>query len=99
MLLISETLAKRVWPHDDPIGRCIRFGVDIPNNEEPWLPETYCQCDQCYPCQGCGKKASLVVFGVSETLKYHWLEWVVSRHCLLLRFVPHWGCQARCRMR
>jgi predicted permease len=35
--VISETLAKRVWPHDDPIGRRIRFGVDIPNNQEPWL--------------------------------------------------------------
>jgi len=35
--VISEALAKRVWPHDDPIGRRIRFGVDIPNNNEPWL--------------------------------------------------------------
>jgi len=35
--VISEALAKRVWPHDDPIGRRIRFGVDIPNNDEPWL--------------------------------------------------------------
>jgi predicted lysophospholipase L1 biosynthesis ABC-type transport system permease subunit len=30
-------VAKRVWPHADPIGRRIRFGVDIPNNGEPWL--------------------------------------------------------------
>jgi predicted permease len=36
-VVISETLAKRIWPHDDPIGRRIRFGVDIPNNDEPWL--------------------------------------------------------------
>ena len=35
--VISETLAKRVWPHDDPIGKRIRFGVDMPNNDEPWL--------------------------------------------------------------
>ncbi len=35
--VISESLAKRVWPHDDPIGRRIRFGIDIPNNDEPWL--------------------------------------------------------------
>jgi predicted permease len=35
--VISESLAKRVWPHDDPIGKRIRFGIDIPNNGEPWL--------------------------------------------------------------
>ncbi len=35
--VISESLANRVWPHDNPIGRRIRFGVDIPNNDEPWL--------------------------------------------------------------
>jgi putative ABC transport system permease protein len=35
--VISESLAKRVWPHQDPIGRHIRFGVDIPNNREPWM--------------------------------------------------------------
>ncbi|MBI2688436.1 MAG: ABC transporter permease [Acidobacteria bacterium] len=35
--VVSEALAKRVWPHDDPIGRRFRFGVDVPNNNEPWL--------------------------------------------------------------
>jgi predicted permease len=35
--VISEALARRVWPHDNPVGRRIRFGVDIPNNDEPWL--------------------------------------------------------------
>ncbi len=35
--VISESLAKRVWPHSDPIGRRIRFGVDVPKNDEPWL--------------------------------------------------------------
>lgn len=35
--VISESLAKRVWPHEDPLGRRIRFGVDIPNNGEPWM--------------------------------------------------------------
>lgn len=35
--VISESLAKRVWPHDDPIGRRIRFGVDVPINDSPWL--------------------------------------------------------------
>jgi putative ABC transport system permease protein len=36
-VVISQALAKRVWPHDDPIGKRIRFGVDVPNNGEPWL--------------------------------------------------------------
>jgi putative ABC transport system permease protein len=35
--VISAALAKRVWPHDDPIGRRIRFGVDVPINDSPWL--------------------------------------------------------------
>jgi predicted permease len=35
--VVSEALANRVWPHDDPVGRRIRFGVDVPNNDEPWL--------------------------------------------------------------
>ena len=35
--VISESLAKRSWPNSDPIGRRIRFGVNIPNNNEPWL--------------------------------------------------------------
>ena len=34
--VISESLAKRIWPHNDPLGRRIRFGVDVPNNDEPW---------------------------------------------------------------
>lgn len=36
-VVISETLAKRFWPNSDPIGRRIRFGIDIPDNNEPWL--------------------------------------------------------------
>jgi predicted lysophospholipase L1 biosynthesis ABC-type transport system permease subunit len=36
-VVISESIAKRAWPDQDPIGRRIRFGVDIPNNGEPWL--------------------------------------------------------------
>ena len=35
--VISDALAKRIWPHEDPIGRRIRFGVDMPNNDSPWL--------------------------------------------------------------
>jgi predicted permease len=36
-VVISQALANRVWPRDNPIGRRIRFGVDVPNNGEPWL--------------------------------------------------------------
>ena len=36
-VVISEAVAKLAWPHDDPIGRRIRFGIDVPNNDEPWL--------------------------------------------------------------
>ena len=35
--VISESLAKRVWPHEDPVGRRVRFGIEVPNNGEPWL--------------------------------------------------------------
>jgi hypothetical protein len=35
--VVSESLAKRAWPDQDPIGRRVRFGVDIPNNDEQWL--------------------------------------------------------------
>ncbi|MGH9421426.1 MAG: ABC transporter permease, partial [Thermoanaerobaculia bacterium] len=35
--VISQALAERVWPHEDPIGRHLRFGIDVPNNDEPWL--------------------------------------------------------------
>ena len=35
--VISEGLAKRLWPDKNPIGRHIKFGVDDPMNEQPWL--------------------------------------------------------------
>jgi predicted permease len=35
--VISEALAKRVWPHGDPIGRRVKFGVDVPHNDSKWL--------------------------------------------------------------
>lgn len=35
--VVSEALAKRVWPHKDPLGRRIKFGVDNSINAQPWL--------------------------------------------------------------
>jgi len=35
--VITEGLAKRVWPHENPIGRHIKFGADGPMNDQPWL--------------------------------------------------------------
>ncbi len=35
--VISGSLAKRISASGDAIGKRIRFGVDIPNNNEPWL--------------------------------------------------------------
>jgi predicted permease len=35
--VISETLAKRMLPHQDPIGRRLKSGVDAPMNTDPWL--------------------------------------------------------------
>ncbi len=35
--VISEGLAKRLWPDENPIGRHIKFGVDDPMNDQPWL--------------------------------------------------------------
>ncbi len=35
--VISEGLANRFWPNENPIGRRIKFGVDDPVNDEPWL--------------------------------------------------------------
>jgi predicted permease len=36
-VVISEGLAKRISPNGNPLGRRIRFGVDVPNNNERWL--------------------------------------------------------------
>jgi putative ABC transport system permease protein len=36
--VISESLARRVWRNqEDAIGKRIKFGVDDPMNEQPWL--------------------------------------------------------------
>ncbi|MBV9767678.1 MAG: ABC transporter permease [Acidobacteriaceae bacterium] len=35
--VITEGMAKRLWPGQNPIGRHIKFGVDDPMNDQPWL--------------------------------------------------------------
>ena len=35
VILISETMAERFWPNDDPIGRRLKF--DDPNFKSPWF--------------------------------------------------------------
>ena len=35
--VISEALASRMLPHEDPIGKRLKSGVDAPMNTDPWL--------------------------------------------------------------
>lgn len=35
--VLSESLARRFWPGENPIGRHVKFGVDDPMNDESWL--------------------------------------------------------------
>jgi putative ABC transport system permease protein len=72
--VISETLAKRAWPHADPIGRRIRFGVDIPNNGEPWLTVVGVVADV---------KARLNSDAPRSLLFITWQEWVNQMNVLV----------------
>jgi putative ABC transport system permease protein len=37
VVIISEMLARRLWPDQDPIGRQIKWGIDVPQNTSPWM--------------------------------------------------------------
>jgi len=37
VVVISEMLARRLWPDHDPIGRHIKWGIDVPENTSPWM--------------------------------------------------------------
>jgi len=37
VVIISEMMAKRLWPDQDPIGHQIKWGIDIPQNTSPWM--------------------------------------------------------------
>ena len=36
-VIVSEKVVRRFWPDQDPIGKRIRVGRDIPDNKNPWL--------------------------------------------------------------
>jgi len=37
VVVVNERLAQMMWPDADPIGRQIRWGIDVPQNQSPWM--------------------------------------------------------------
>jgi putative ABC transport system permease protein len=37
VVIVNERLARTAWPGQDPIGRRMRWGLDTPQNPNPWL--------------------------------------------------------------
>jgi len=37
VVVISDMMARRLWPDQDPIGRQIKWGIDVPQNTSPWM--------------------------------------------------------------
>jgi predicted permease len=37
VVIVNERLARAAWPGQDPIGRRMRWGLDLPGNSTPWL--------------------------------------------------------------
>jgi predicted permease len=37
VVILSHLLAHRLWPDQDPIGRQIKWGLDVPINRNPWM--------------------------------------------------------------
>lgn len=37
VVIVNERLARTVWPGQDPIGKRLRWGLDTPQNPNPWL--------------------------------------------------------------
>jgi putative ABC transport system permease protein len=35
--IISHQLAQWLWPDQDPVGRRIRWGINVPGNKNPWM--------------------------------------------------------------
>ncbi len=36
VILVSESMARRFWPHEDPLGKRLKLGAN-PNSQRPWL--------------------------------------------------------------
>jgi putative ABC transport system permease protein len=37
VVVVNERFARLVWPDTDPLGRQLRWGLDTPNNQSPWM--------------------------------------------------------------
>jgi putative ABC transport system permease protein len=37
VVIVNERLARMAWPGQDPIGKRLRWGLDVPDNPNPWL--------------------------------------------------------------
>jgi putative ABC transport system permease protein len=37
VVIVNERLARTAWPGQDPIGKRMRWGLDTPENPNPWL--------------------------------------------------------------
>jgi predicted permease len=37
VVVVNEQFARMLWPGADPIGHQIRWGIDIPQNQSPWM--------------------------------------------------------------
>ena len=37
VVIVNERLARTAWPGQDPVGKRLRWGLDTPENPNPWL--------------------------------------------------------------
>jgi predicted permease len=37
VVIVNERLAKRFWPGQDALGKRVKWGLDVPQNPNPWL--------------------------------------------------------------
>jgi putative ABC transport system permease protein len=37
VVIVNEHLARIYWPEQDPVGKRMRWGLDVPQNLNPWL--------------------------------------------------------------
>ena len=37
VVILNHQLAHQLWPDQDPIGRRIKWGIDVPANRNPWM--------------------------------------------------------------